>query len=745
MEYNLGEIRKLISSALGDDEFLNLCQDNFLSVHNRFTTGQTRDNRISLLIDHVNRQRQIPKLLQLIKEINPNVYEEFEGYLVLNNNSGSEYAASTPVDGQQFNRSTEERLLLTKVTQEIKGRLRRSLFVKNVKPINLRKEFQSYLVDCPLDKEIKINLSDYSEARISEDHISEIFHNEAICKLLIVGNPGAGKTTTLLELAKSLSEDASEQIPNPIPVLLNLASWSQRKLISEWIILEIKTKYGGSTKSIKRWLNEQKLAAMLDGLDELKPDLQEPCINAINEFLEKEKPHYLVVCSRRDEYISRQTRLRLNEAVCLLSLNDNQIQNYLEESKNTEIWPFIQQDKKLLELVRTPLFWSISLVACREINSKSWQQMSSSEERLEYIWNSYIYKRLKDEIQDQNTGKRKSFNMNKVLKWLHWLSHQLKETRNEFILSELQPYILSSKSKRIYYFLLCLIISIIIGLTIYFKVDFNKELTGELLPQLIGLLFSIVLVVTFGGIIQPIERLINSTEIIKISIFVALIAVLISGISFQLFFGLGLLRIGLLITMLFIGGAFSLLTFLGKLQWSWLFGSILYSILYLSAITWLIGSTSNVLYAAVASGLSFGQITQITLVRISLRGSIISNSESSSHSNQGIHKSLINASIIGVVTGWVIGIISDFPHGVSFGLILWLISGGAACIQHLTLRIVLCWNGFIPWDFSEFLNYATERTLIQRVGGSYRFIHLLLQDHFVKMRFDNINSTDRFS
>ncbi|NES08375.1 MAG: hypothetical protein F6K22_39895 [Okeania sp. SIO2F4] len=33
-----------------------------------------------------------------------------------------------------------------------------------------------------------------------------------------------------------------------------------------------------------------------------------------------------------------------------------------------------------------------------------------------------------------------------------------------------------------------------------------------------------------------------------------------------------------------------------------------------------------------------------------------------------------------------------------------------------------------PWNYARFLNYATEKMLLQRVGGGYRFIHRLLQE-----------------
>jgi len=35
-----------------------------------------------------------------------------------------------------------------------------------------------------------------------------------------------------------------------------------------------------------------------------------------------------------------------------------------------------------------------------------------------------------------------------------------------------------------------------------------------------------------------------------------------------------------------------------------------------------------------------------------------------------------------------------------------------------------------PWRYVRFLNYATNQLLLQRVGGRYRFLHVLLRDHF---------------
>jgi Effector-associated domain 7 len=70
-------VRKLVEDALSDEELSNLCQDEFRKVYNQFTTGQTKSQRIRLLVEHVERQREVQKLLVAIEQINPNAYAEF--------------------------------------------------------------------------------------------------------------------------------------------------------------------------------------------------------------------------------------------------------------------------------------------------------------------------------------------------------------------------------------------------------------------------------------------------------------------------------------------------------------------------------------------------------------------------------------------------------------------------------------------------------------------------------------------
>jgi hypothetical protein len=71
------QIRQLVEDVLSDDDLSNLCQDEFPQVYKQFTTGQTQSQRIRLLVEYVERQREVPKLLNEIEQINPNAYAEF--------------------------------------------------------------------------------------------------------------------------------------------------------------------------------------------------------------------------------------------------------------------------------------------------------------------------------------------------------------------------------------------------------------------------------------------------------------------------------------------------------------------------------------------------------------------------------------------------------------------------------------------------------------------------------------------
>jgi hypothetical protein len=88
---------------------------------------------------------------------------------------------------------------------------------------------------------------------------------------------------------------------------------------------------------------------------------------------------------------------------------------------------------------------------------------------------------------------------------------------------------------------------------------------------------------------------------------------------------------------------------------------------------------------------------------------------------------------LGVVFGVLFGVILGPVGGLIAGLAFGLRKGGLAWLQHYILRLLLYKNGLLPWrdrDLIAFLDGASDRILLRRVGGGYTFVHRLLQEHF---------------
>lgn len=77
---------------------------------------------------------------------------------------------------------------------------------------------------------------DLGEPLAPETSIISVFNHEDIYqRLLILGEPGAGKTTYLLELAWDLVQQAEQNAAAPVPVIVDLASWQPGQTIPEWL------------------------------------------------------------------------------------------------------------------------------------------------------------------------------------------------------------------------------------------------------------------------------------------------------------------------------------------------------------------------------------------------------------------------------------------------------------------------------------------------------------------------------
>jgi DNA polymerase III delta prime subunit len=211
-------------------------------------------------------------------------------------------------------------------------------------------------------------------------------------RLLLLGGPGSGKTTILLHVARQLIAEARHNSDAPVPLLLNLSSFelpeSQPRFLGlsllrararnktpefafdQWLGKELKSlPVRGLTNIADRWIEEGRIALLLDGLDEIKESRAADLVRTLDgSFLYHNSDLPTVVCCRVQDYKRLvPTSLHLDGAVTLQPLEREQIDAYLGAADATSLRDLLTEDQELFELARTPLNLSMMTLAYADI------------------------------------------------------------------------------------------------------------------------------------------------------------------------------------------------------------------------------------------------------------------------------------------------------------------------------------------------------------------------------------------
>jgi DNA polymerase III delta prime subunit len=731
--------------------------------------------------------------------------------------------------------------VLGKVQQEIKERLEQSLHrATDATLLNLSKTLNPHQVLPPLAKESSVQ-GHPPELLPPEQMIAEVFESSGK-RLLILGEPGSGKTTTLLELGKSLVDQALRKSDAPIPILVDLSSWQDsQQSIFDWLVEQLKSKYGVLNKNLgRKLLSEKCFLPLLDGLDEVAPVLQKNCVDRLNVWLTedvKKEPIGVIICCRIREYeeIIRQ-RLFLNNSVRLLPLEKAQIEDYLSQIHLDEVWEIVKTSISLQDFLSIPLFLSIfGLVATtQQFDIQKWQNKTTDADRWTYLldlyWDVVMERQLVINLS-RNAGNlsktygRKPLPSRKVVRkvLIFAASAMEKESLSELLIEKLQPNWLNNQTqKRQYKNLSGLIgwllfgiftgtfagIVIFAGLIGHLSLPIHsvnqdgpisnlnlgsileailgpilEPILGSILGVILGLIPGLILGLILGifslvlepfsiylsGNSEPIEIIESFEDIepVQISISNFTQKNILLSLKIYLIYGLiGGLAGGAILGMFFGKNTSQIISLIRGNSSSGMIlptkGKGLGFILFLLVTAWNISQNSrqiSVLFSGqdrelivgIICGISFGMLGGIIYGIIGgLKASVIN----SMTPNQGMKNSCQNMLIFSMAALFV-GLlfklilehflvilpyeaISKIASCALFSLILcsFYQSGGRVLAQHITLRIVLALHGYAPYRYDKLLDYCTERLLLQRIGGRYRFMHKLLQEHFAKMPLD---------
>lgn len=543
--------------------------------------------------------------------------------------------------------------------------------------------------------------------------------------LLILGEPGAGKTVTLLKLAQNLIACTEQGLSHLVPVVLNLSSWGNKaQSLENWLIEELYTKYQVSKILGKTLIAEQQMLLLLDGLDEVRADRRDDCVQTINQFMQEHGQTEMVVCSRIADYEALSNRLHLLGSIFIRALTPEQVNLYLDRmgEKLQAIKTVLQEDPVLQELAKSPLTLNVMTLAYQGKSVDELRQTDSIDDRRRSLFNTYIQRMFKQEIIGKPSHYQPPYGHPQTLRWLTWLAQRLSQTSNSiFLIEQLQPTWLSSSVYRVLYRL-------------------GSAALGGLIVGSIATLMDTVI----QALITTLMRQDGSA----------------AGGNLLLHVILGLVSTGLIVGLM-IGLGQSEIKTIPALKWSWteaqkslpqglMFGLIL-------------GVVSGVLnlkhYVSIGVlvGLELGLLGG--LIYCMTQGFKGANVTTTVVPNQGIWQSMRSAIILGIAGGFMgmglFGLIMGISGGLeiipllegslvttiikalSFGWVTGTLFGAVfggigACAKHLTLRLILYSHRHIPWNYAHFLDYAAERILLQKVGGGYLFIHRTLLEHFVQ-------------
>ena len=607
----------------------------------------------------------------------------------------------------------------------------------------------------------------------TQTHMIDLFA-ESGHALLILGDPGSGKTTMLLDLARTAIEAAHENREQPIPVVFNLSSWAQaERPLTDWLVDELNDKYLIPPNISREWLRQDQLLLLLDGLDEVKANRQAACVQAINQFRQAHGLSQVVVCSRLQEYEAVGEKLRLDTAVILQPLTPEQIGAYLQAGGEqlTAVRSTLVQDATLRQMAQSPLLLSIMTLAYRDLAPEVVQEASSFDARRQHLFESYVKQ------MSVRKGESLRYSFDQTKQWLSWLAKQLqKEDQSIFLLDMLQPSWLNGRLQPTSYILSTRILA---GLLITLLMAVQRELAvlGLFMGCFAGILTAVQFrnqktdpgwryPLPFGKTLIPIWLLLLS--ILGYGLFIGgyVEGVMLSSGVIALFFSSALFWAPFGILLEWRDGRRSPrsdIETVEVLTWSWAKArrSVSKGVVVGTAVSLLVGALLGLTTPEVdlwsimwpmlflfglPMGISVGLLNGFTrdvaplkttpdqgfrlTLRFVLGGALFG----------AIAMSLIMIFFAMLVNQqnwtWMAGLQAALFGawlGFKFGIGVGLWFGGLDLIYHLILRFWIHQKEGVPIRLVAFLDDAAHHLYLRKVGNGYIFAHQLLLDYFAEL------------
>ena len=536
-------------------------------------------------------------------------------------------------------------------------------------------------------------------------------------RLLLVGEPGSGKTMAAYSLIEHLDE--TEGAAERVPLLVNLSAWEAQETFGAFLVdyLCSSVGYGVRERAVAgAFIGSNRYALILDGLDEIPAGLRAHLSERLDEFVQKLPGEVgVVVTCRTQEYEQLRTDyptgLGLVQAVEILPLSSEQLDSaFVELAQRDKDWEtFLSQRhlrayQRVRHLLSNPLFLNLAVVG-RLSPDQLLDRTTTEQELGDLVIDRYIDHTLANQRQYEPADARR---------YLAWVARFLNGAEvspfgvktsdyTVFDLADLPPRF----TPRRYRYFAALVVGLGCGLLLWPL----RGLVGLVMGPLVGLILWLPSRGTassshlifmwpstreqFRALLRKVVgKLVGMVWPLLITMVVGLVVELFFGVTFvELFFGVLLSGLGLVVI-----GLYSEL-FVFERQSSALNASRTpKDARSRSLVSWLFDGLVGGLVGGLGCGLIFGM---------------------SSGMSSG---PFFSGPFFGSFFGWLV-------FGLVVGLFFGLDAGGWFVLLQKVAHHRLNKDDKLPSNPYDFLEWGIEKQIFRRVGGGVRFRHDLIQQH----------------
>lgn len=235
--------------------------------------------------------------------------------------------------------------------------------------------------------------------------------------VMVLGGAGSGKSTELLRLADVLTRRAVDKDVEPLPVVVSLAGWGRRRRrlrvldllprkaqkprvlrfldarrpeepepLLDWLCARAFDLDRIAPAHASEWLGTHGAVLLLDGLDEVRPELRARCVRELNDLIDDDRKPFVVVACRTAEYQALPEKPHLRRTVTVAPLSQEEVSRYLG----------VPLDDELRKVVDAPLWLRLAKAVSSRLDTDA-----GPDELRRHLLDAYV-----TELLDRRGGER---------------------------------------------------------------------------------------------------------------------------------------------------------------------------------------------------------------------------------------------------------------------------------------------------------------------------------------------------